>query len=111
MIGGVPQGSILDPLLFNIFLNDINMVSPLLKLILYADDTTLLMRDANPDSLIQNANIEANKIADWFSVNNLSINHDKTCFIIFGPKIVTNKITSSLNVSQNRLLESKSLNF
>ena len=99
MAGGVPQGSILGPLLFNIFLNDINMVSPLLKLILYADDTTLLMRDTNPDSLLQNANIEVNKIAEWFSDNNLTINYEKTCFIVFGPKIVTNKITCSLNIS------------
>ena len=85
---GVPQGSILGPLLFLIYVNDIDNISRILNFILFADDTNILY--SNPDfrSLIKNINSELNSLSDWFKANRLSINLKKTHFINFGYKTV-----------------------
>ena len=111
MKGGVPQGSILGPLLFNIFLNDISNSSKLFKFILYADDTTLLARDADYNNLTKIGNEEINKVNLWFNVNNLKINFSKTNFILFGPKITTSRINFSINISNIPITRVESIKF
>ena len=80
---GVPQGSILGPLLFILYMNDIVRVSTIMKFVLFADDTNLLLHDTNLNNLIVNANIEIQKISDWLKINKLSLNIKKTHFILF----------------------------
>ena len=82
---GVPQGSILGPLLFILYINDIEHVSEIIKPILFADDTSLFHSHTCFNTLIQEVNIQLHKFSTWFNTNKLSLNTKKTNFIIFTP--------------------------
>ena len=93
---GVPQGSLLGPLLFIIYVNDICNTSELLSLILYADDTTILYSNNNLKSLFDVVNRELTSISDWFKANRLSLNLTKCNYIIFSNR---NKPSNSSNLN------------
>ena len=80
---GVPQGSILGPLLFIIYINDICNVSKIMNMILFADDTNLFLSNENLDELCTDLNNELAKIDRWFKVNKLSLNVSKTNYMVF----------------------------
>lgn len=84
---GVPQGSILGPLLFLIYINDLHRSSNILKFILFADDTTILYSNKSLDKSFDTLNKEINKVNEWMKVNKLSLNIAKTNYIIFRKKI------------------------
>ena len=71
---GVPQGSILGPVLFLCYCNDICNAIPESILRLFADDTNLFVHDKNIETLISVANIQLQKLNDWFLANKLSLN-------------------------------------
>jgi hypothetical protein len=83
---GVPQGSILGPLLFLIYINDITNCAKFLKFILFADDTNLFYSAKNLIELESTINSELASLADWFGANKLSLNIDKTSYMLFGSK-------------------------
>ena len=80
---GVPQGSILGPLLFIIYMNDLYNVSEFLFTILYADDTCVLLHGKHLDDLIIRINKELDLLFIWLQANKLSLNGQKTYYMIF----------------------------
>ena len=104
---GVPQGSVLGPKLFLLYINDITNVTNLMKFILFADDTTILCSDKNSDQLIKTINEELDRLYNWFSANKLSLNVSKTNYLLFykdntsnNPIKINNEIIEKASVSK-----------
>ena len=82
---GVPQGSILGPLLYLIYVNDISNCCDS-NILSFADDTTLYLSDSDLNRLFVRANLNAELLFDWFCSNRLSLNAGKTKYIVIRPK-------------------------
>ena len=83
---GVPQGSVLGPLFFLIYVNDMVSASKDLELVLFADDTNIFAKSENPSELIRKVNKGMNEIEKWFKCNRLTLNLKKTEYVFFeGP--------------------------
>ena len=83
---GVPQGSVLGPLLFILYINDLPSVCKQLLCLLFADDTNMLYSNSNIVDLMNTVNTELVILSDWFKANRLSLNIQKTNFMMFGYK-------------------------
>jgi hypothetical protein len=98
MTCGVPQGSILGPLLFILYVNDIIYTSSILNFVLFADDTTILYSHKNLADKLNMVNIELQKVTNWFRANKLSINTAKTNYMIMGTPQKTFNFNSDIEV-------------
>ena len=83
---GVPQGSILGPLLFLIYVNDIYLASSVLQFIMFADDTNVFMSNNSLIELVSKLNVELVKVDRWFKANKLSLNLKNYNYILFTSK-------------------------
>lgn len=81
---GVPQGSLLGPKLFILYINDICKVSDILKLVVFADDTNILYSGNELQQLSEGAKKEMVKLKPWFDTNKLLLNLKKTNSMVFG---------------------------
>ena len=81
---GVPQGSILGPLLFIIYINDLSKYVNKCEVTMYADDTALMYSSNDPEDMSQVLNNDLNTLGMWFQRNQLTLNVKKTNFMIVG---------------------------
>jgi hypothetical protein len=86
---GVPQGSVLGPLLFNIYINDFPLeISKISEVIMFADDTSILCTSKDYNNLKIKLSDICSHMSRWFQANLLALNLDKTKMIKFTPTIL-----------------------
>ena len=105
---GVPQGLIFGPLLFLIYINDIENCSNILSFVLYADDTNSLCSNSCLKTLADIIQKEMNKIAEWLNANKLSISPSKAKFIIFKSKNKSLNQEITLKLKNNIIIKQAS---
>ena len=103
---GVPQGSVLGPLLFLVYINDVANISTDFKIRLFADDSNLFIYHKNVFSLYQIANNLLQNLHEWFLLNKLSLNVEKTNYMLFkpSPKLLKDVVKFKLQIKLEMLL-------
>ena len=104
---GTPQGSCLGPLLFLIYINDLNLNLEYCRILLFADDTTIFCGHRNMNYLNWCLSEDLNTINDWFLANKLTLNLDKSHLLQFGK----NTFPIKLNLNNVPITEPDSMKF
>jgi retron-type reverse transcriptase len=103
---GVPQGSVLGPLLFLIYINDLHNALCYSNSHLFADDTTLLFSGTSLKSIGKKANIDLKLLVGWLNANKISLNSSKTELLIFRSKTKPVKFDLKIKINGRRLFPS-----
>ena len=111
IVCGVPQGSVLGPLLFLLYINDLPNISKKLKFYLFADDTNIYYESDNLKSLERTINKELEKLHDWLCLNRLSLNISKTNFVIFHAINKPKTYSMTLLINKHAINETNSVKY
>ena len=107
ILSGVPQGSVLGPLLFNLFINDLFLIVGNCDLHNYADDNTLSIADTNIETITRALNNDVRNIYNWFKNNRLSLNEDKCQFLVIERPASSQNEIAEINIHNKTLGETK----
>ena len=106
----IPQGSILGPLLFILYINDSINVNDDVQLLMFADDTNIFMCEKNINCLEMRANLVLQDISQWFKLNKLSLDVKKCNFMLFTNKKMSFNIMLKIdNLSIERVTQTQFL--
>ncbi len=108
---GVPQGSVLGPLLFLIYINDLNVAINFSSTTHFADDTFLLLHGTNPKKMAKQMNIDLKLLCNWLRANKISLNASKTELLIFRSNRKTIFYDIKIKIDGKRIFPSTSVKY
>ena len=109
---GVPQGSVLGPLLFLIYINDLPNCCPLGDTHIFADDTNVLFNATNADEILRKGQVIMEQMNNWFVANKLTLNAKKSSFIIFkSNRSRINNLPDKFTFNNTEIMRSNSINY
>ena len=111
LVCGVPQGSILGPLLFILYVNDLHRALKDSYCIIFADDTNIFIKHSNYATLIDRLNKDLYNISEWLKSNKLSLNIKKTHYMLFHRSRIKNMSSQEININDININRVSHTNF